>query len=72
MHVLINTECGHMLGCSNDKSQLQFWKNRLVIHGFKHWVIQERDFTDEEAMGMLDGERCGSCTVDGNLRQVLR
>lgn len=71
MHVLVNSVCGHMIGCSNDRSMLQPWKNKLVIHG--HRVrIEERDFTEAEAMQLIDGERCAVCTIDGNTREVIR
>lgn len=71
MHVLVNTICGHMIGCSKDKRVLQPWKNKLVIYGHKV-AIQERDFTDAEGMQLIDGERCAVCTIDGNTREVLR
>ena len=71
MNVMVNTICGHLVGCSNDRSILQFYKNRLVIHGHKV-RIEERDFTETEAMQLIDGERCAVCTIDGNVRQVIR
>lgn len=70
MFVMANTSCGHLVGFSNDRSLLQFWKNRLVIYG--HQVrIEERDFTDTEAMQLIDGERCAVCTIDGNTFEVI-
>lgn len=71
MFVMVNTACGHLIGSSNDRSILQFWKNRLVIHGHKV-RIDERDFTDTEAMHLIDGVRCAVCTIDGNVYEVIR
>lgn len=70
--VLVHTACRHILGYANDRAVLQPWKNKITIHGFKGWVIEERDATDDELAQMIDAERCGHCTIDGNLRQVLR
>lgn len=70
--VLINENCGHLGGATNTKGLLMAQKNRLTIHGHKGWKIEEREFTEGEAVGMLDQERCIHCTVDGNLRQVIR
>lgn len=71
MFVLVGADCGHLVGCSRDRSILQFYKNRLIIHGHKV-RIEERDFTEAEAMGLIDGERCARCTIDGNTREVIR
>lgn len=71
MHLLLGAECGHLIGCSKDRSLLLFWKNRLTIHGHKV-RLEERDFTEAEGMQLIDGERCARCTVDGNTREVIR
>lgn len=71
MNVLVNSVCGHMMGVSRDRSILQHYKNRLVIYGHKV-RIEDRDFTEAEGMALIDGERCGVCTIDGNTREVIR
>lgn len=70
--VLINEHCGHLAGVTNTKHLLMAYKIKLVIYGYKGWQVEQRDFTDEEATALLDAERCVHCTIDGNLRQVIR
>lgn len=70
--VLVHEACGHVLGYANNRHVIQPWKNKLTIYGFKGWVIEERDATDDELLQLVDAERCIHCTVDGNLRQVIR
>jgi hypothetical protein len=69
--VLVNTTCGHLVAYANNRSLLQGHKNKLVIYGFTV-KIEERDGTDAELLALIDNERCGTCSVDGNLRTVLR
>lgn len=71
MNVLVNSLCGHVIGVSNDERILRAYKVKLIIHGHKVH-IEERDFTDDEGMQLIDGERCAVCTVDGNTREVIR
>lgn len=71
-YVLVHSVCGHVGGYANERGLLTTWKIKLLVHGHKGWRVEERDVIESEAIAMLDDERCGECTIDGNLRSVMR
>jgi hypothetical protein len=63
--ILRNTLCGHIGIVTNPigRPVLDERRQQLALFGMTDWVVEVREVTDEELLGVLASRNCARCRV---------